>query len=222
MPRCGMGLRDDLIELWPLFGLEVRTPRLSLHVPDDGELAVLARLSDDIHPPDRMPFTVPWSIEPPDVRHPAFLQHHWGRRAAWTPEAWGIDFAVIAEGELVGCQHIGANGFAEERTVITGSWLHRPRQGQGLGREMRAAILHLAFAGLGAERATSSAYVDNLASQRVSEAVGYTRTGEADEEGHGMTRRRIDYGLERSAWEEHCRSDITIAGLDRCRALFGA
>lgn len=214
--------RDELTELWPLLGLEVRTPRLTLRVPTDRDLVVLARLSDDIHPPDTMPFQVPWSIEPPEVRHPAFLQYHWGRRAAWTPEAWGIDLAVVADGAVVGCQAIGGDRFAEQRTVATGSWLHRPRQGRGLGREMRAAVLHLAFAGLRAERATSSAYVDNPASQRVSESVGYARTAETEEEGpDGTVRHRIDYVIDRAAWEQHRRADIEIAGLDRCRSLFG-
>lgn len=218
-----MGARDDIAGLWPLFGLEVRTPRLTLRIPDDGDLAVLARLSDDIHPPDQMPFEIPWSIEPPEVRHPAFLQYHWGRRAAWTPEAWDIDLAVVADGEIVGCQGIRANLFAEQRTVVTGSWLHRPRQRQGIGREMRAAVLHLAFAGLGAAEARSTAYVDNPASQRVSEALAYTRTGEVDEEGtDGTTRRRIDYALDRATWEQHRRTDIAIVGLDRTRSRFGA
>ena len=37
------------------------------------------------------------------------------------------------------------------RTVGTGSWLGRPYQGRGIGKEMRGAVLALAFDGLGAE-----------------------------------------------------------------------
>jgi len=37
-------------------------------------------------------------------------------------------------------------------------------QGQGIGREMREAILHLAFAGLGAQEALSGAFEDNVSS----------------------------------------------------------
>jgi RimJ/RimL family protein N-acetyltransferase len=42
---------------------------------------------------------------------------------------------------------------------------------------MRAAVLHLAFAGLGAEYATSEAFTDNAASLGVSRKLGYVLDG---------------------------------------------
>jgi RimJ/RimL family protein N-acetyltransferase len=42
---------------------------------------------------------------------------------------------------------------------------------------MRAAALHLAFAGLGAREATSEAFADNRASNRVSQTLGYEPNG---------------------------------------------
>ena len=42
---------------------------------------------------------------------------------------------------------------------------------------MRAAVLHLAFAGLGALEAQTSAWIDNTASQRVSLRLGYVHEG---------------------------------------------
>ena len=47
------------------------------------------------------------------------------------------------------------------RSVATGSWLGLRHQGHGIGKEMRAAVLHFAFAGLGAIEALSGAWDDN-------------------------------------------------------------
>ena len=63
------------------------------------------------------------------------------------------------------------------REVSTGSWLGQRYQGQGLGTEMRAAVLHLAFTGLGAEFATSNTFTDNAASLGVSRKLGYLPDG---------------------------------------------
>jgi RimJ/RimL family protein N-acetyltransferase len=83
------------------------------------------------------------------------------------------------DGEVVGVQDINAEHFATLRSVHTGSWLGLAHQGQGLGKEMRQAILHLAFAGLGALEAHSGAFFDNEASLATSRSVGYQPNGEA-------------------------------------------
>jgi RimJ/RimL family protein N-acetyltransferase len=44
---------------------------------------------------------------------------------------------------------VSGRDFAVLREVHTGSWLGQRYQGQGLGTEMRSAVLHLGFAGLG-------------------------------------------------------------------------
>ena len=59
----------------------------------------------------------------------------------------------------------------------TGSWLGRSFQGRGIGTEMRAAVLELAFRGLGAATAESGALEGNAASARVSEKLGYRHDG---------------------------------------------
>ncbi|MFF4948626.1 GNAT family N-acetyltransferase [Streptomyces chattanoogensis] len=58
-----------------------------------------------------------------------------------------------------------------------GFWLGQRFQSRGLGAQMRAAALHLAFVCLGAERVTSTAFAENAASRRVSEKFGYTPNG---------------------------------------------
>ncbi len=86
---------------------------------------------------------------------------------------------------------------------------------------MRAAALHLAFAGLGAVEAHSGAFHDNDASLATSRSLGYV------ENGHELALRRdqpdrvITMRLDRVIWSAHSRDDIEIEGLDRCLEMFG-
>jgi hypothetical protein len=49
-------------DLAPLFALRLRTPRVELRLPTEDELAQLARVAEQgIHPPEEMPFLVPWT-----------------------------------------------------------------------------------------------------------------------------------------------------------------
>jgi len=119
-------------------------------------------------------------------------------------------------------QGVHANDFAIVRSVDTGSWLARPFQGRGIGTEMRAAVLHLAFAGLGAVEATSGAFDDNPASLAVSRKLGYEKVGERRVARRGEPARLIGVRLTRDRWEASRRGDITVDGLDPCLALLGA
>ena len=50
---------------WPLFDLEVSTPRLTMRYIDDELATELASLAaSGIHDPDWMPFAMPWSNIP--------------------------------------------------------------------------------------------------------------------------------------------------------------
>ena len=60
-----MGARTTLTDAWPLFGLRLRTDRLVLRLPGDGDLVrLLALANDGIHEPGTMPFGVAWSTLP--------------------------------------------------------------------------------------------------------------------------------------------------------------
>ncbi|HMC40646.1 MAG TPA: GNAT family N-acetyltransferase, partial [Acidimicrobiales bacterium] len=167
-----MGRRIE--ELWPLSGLRVRTGPLELRPPSDDDVAELAELTrEPIHDPATMPFFRSWTDEPEERRVRSVLQWNWRARAEWSQEEWHLVLAVAHEGTLVGCQGIQSKQFAATKEVETGSWLGRRHQGQGIGTAMRRAVLHLAFAGLGAETARSGAFFDNPASQKVSERLGY-------------------------------------------------
>ncbi|MDT0270882.1 GNAT family protein [Streptomyces sp. DSM 44915] len=212
-----------LIDHWPLAGLRLRTPRLELRLPDDEELAGLADLAAaGVHPPAEMPFSVPWTDRPPPAQQLATIQHHWLARANLTPERWSLDLAAFVAGRPVGTQSLAATDFAVLRETATGSWLGRAHQGHGLGTEMRAAVLELAFAGLGAEQSVSGAMLDNTASLRVSTRLGYQDDGltRLVVRGRPVTQRRLR--LTRERWLAHRSVPVEISGLAPCRPLLGA
>jgi RimJ/RimL family protein N-acetyltransferase len=87
------------------------------------------------------------------------------------------------------------------------------------------AVLHLAFAGLGAERAISGAWHDNGPSIGVSRALGYVDNGEDVKLRRDQPDRQVRFLLTRDGWEETARAasypDIVIEQLEPCRDLFG-
>jgi RimJ/RimL family protein N-acetyltransferase len=127
---------------------------------------------------------------------------------------------VFVDVQVVGVQGMMADHFGALRSVETGSWLGQAFQGQGLGREMRQAVLHLAFEGLGAEEAHSGAFHDNAASLATSRSVGYVGNGEARALRRGTADRIRKVRMDRAAWEERRRDDIEIVGLDGCLDMF--
>ncbi|MFB7910798.1 GNAT family N-acetyltransferase [Kitasatospora sp. NPDC056076] len=211
-----------LIDHWPLLGLRLDTPRLELRLPTDRELAQLADLAaEGVHQPDRMPFLVPWTDLPPAERARSVVQHHWLCRGNWSPGDWALNLAVFENGRVVGLQTIAARDFAVLREVTTASWLGVRHQRQGIGTEMRAAVLHLAFAGLDALEATSGAFEHNASSFAVSRKHGYELDG-VDRHvvrGGPVTNRRLR--LTRDRWEAHAEVPVSVSGLAPCRSMFG-
>ena len=205
---------------WPLFGLVLRTPRLELHPVRDADLPGLARAAAaGIHEPGRSPFPAPWAEAPADELPAQLARYHWSLRAATTHDSWRVAFAILEDGVVIGCQDLLADRFRATRSVSSGSWLTRSAQGRGLGREMRAAVLMLAFDHLGAEVAESSALAWNDASIRVSSALGYepngtSRTVGADGAGVEETRFRVTPGtFVRPAWT------LEVGGLENARRV---
>ena len=207
---------------WPLFDLRVRTPRLEIRLPtDEDHLRLIDVIDRGIHDPATTPFLNPFTDTPAPQRHRDSLQWWWSRRASWSPADWCFNGAVSVDGVLVGVQDLMAEDFRALRTVKTGSWLGREYQGQGLGKEMRAAILHLAFAGLGAVEAYSGAFHDNEASLATSRSLGYVENGHELTLRRGQPDRVVKMTLDRATWMARRRDDIEIEGLDRCLEMFG-
>ncbi|MCU1394643.1 MAG: putative succinyl-CoA transferase [Ilumatobacteraceae bacterium] len=212
------------VDHWPLFGLQVRTPRLELRYPTDDEVAEIAArsVSDGVHDPASMPFSFEWTDVPSPTQERNSMQFHWSLRAGWRPTGWNCNLAVIADGRIVGTQSAEAADFAALRTVTTGSFLFQPFQGKGLGTEMRAAILHLAFAGLGAETARTGAWSDNQPSLGVTRRLGYEHVGTERMLSRGEPRDMERYVLSREMWHRRRRDDIAIEGLAPCLEMFDA
>jgi RimJ/RimL family protein N-acetyltransferase len=201
-----------------LWDIRVRTPRLELRLPTEDELVELFHVAEGgIHPPEEMPFFVPWTD---DLRLDAFLEFHHGSWDAWRPEKWLLNFFTFLDGKPIGSQGLGAEEFAERREVETGSWLGAPYQGKGLGTEQRAAVLELAFVHLGARVAVSGSFVHNISSQRVSEKLGYRVTGTRTVAPRGEPVEHFDYRFERDEWA--CPIAVEVEGVEAALTLFGA
>jgi RimJ/RimL family protein N-acetyltransferase len=206
---------------WPLFDLRLRTPRLELRLPTDDDLLALVRVArEGVLEEGRVFFAVPWHAIPSPAFERQFLLHWWSTRGGWKPDNWVLGLAVIADGQPVGIQDVHARDFAVRRQVASGSWLGRAYQSRGYGTEMRAAILALAFDGLGAESAESGYFPGNAASARVSAKLGYVENG--DEIWNVGGRRLVEQRLKvtREAWKRDL-VPVTIEGLEACLPLFG-
>ena len=107
-----------------------------------------------------MPFEVPWTDT---LNEPDFLAYHREHR----------ELVAFLDGRPIGVQGLRV----DLPEVETGSWLGAAYQGRGLGTEMRAAVLTLAFDHLGAEVARSGALADNAQSLGVSRKLGYRIVG---------------------------------------------
>jgi RimJ/RimL family protein N-acetyltransferase len=208
---------------WPLFGLRITTPHVVLRYPDDRDCSTLADIAaEGIHDPEFMPFSIPWTdVEPPMLQRQT-MQYYWGTRARWTADRWELPMAVVLSGAVVGLQALESEQFKTRRDALTGSWLGASYQGKGIGTEMRQAILHLAFAGLGAEYAESGAFTDNSASLAVTRKLGYEESGRRLVVRRGEPAWLVDFRLSRERWERTRRDDIVISGLEPCLELFGA
>lgn len=206
-------------DIAPLYGLRLRTPRLELRLGSPEEIEELGRLAArGIHPPEEMPFAVAWSDRLGESGFlDFFVAHHRDALGAWDPGDWMLHLLVRTDGQLAGSQSVGVDDREPGRVVATGSWLGTAFQGRGIGTEMRAAVLELAFGGLGADAATSAWLEGNDSSRRVSEKLGYRETHLSSKSPRGTPVVSHEVRLERAGWR--CPVAVEIEGLDGCRRL---
>ena len=207
---------------WPLFDLEVRTPRITRCYIDD-ELAVeLASLaSSGIHDPAFMPFGHPWTdVEPPQLQRNT-LQYYWRTRATLAGDEWDLAFAVVVDGTVAGSSSLMAGDFPLTKTFRTGSWLGERFQRRGLGKELRAATLHLGFEGFGAEVAETEAFEDNAASLGVTRSLGYSPNGVRRHRRRDAVGTLLGFRMTVEHWRTIRRDDIELVGVDAVLALLG-
>lgn len=208
---------------YPPLNVEVRTPRLVLRGATDERLAQLIPMVRagvaDSEPP---PFNDPMSLyDDSPGREWRWLRGIWAGRGRVDPDFWRLYFVVIVDGEAVGMQDLIGIEFAKFGVVSTFSWLGADRRGRGIGAEMRAAVLHLAFAGLAAREATSHAFIDNHASNRVSVRLGYRPNGTTWATRRGRAALMQRWRLTRDGWDRIRRDDIELSGVAECRPVLG-
>lgn len=215
--------RDRLAVHFPVFALEVRTPRVTLRFPDDDDLVDLAELgARGVHDPDTMPFTVPWTRVAPPFQQRNTLQYFWTQRGTLQAEAWNVPLVAVVDGRVVGSQGVfTTKDWKVTKTVETGSWLGREHHGKGMGKEMRIAILHLAFDGFGAEEAFTSAFADNPSSLGVTKALGYRANGTDRVARDGRVVGLCRYVIDRDGFAALRRDDIEVHGAAPVVELFG-
>ena len=205
---------------YPLLDVRVTTPTLELRGATDNLLDELADVVRDgkAHA-DPAPYDDPISFyEPdPDVRVAQWLRAIWRGRGKVEPDAWRLYFVVVVDGRPVGMQDLIGVNFSTFGTVTSFSWLVDDQRGRGLGHEMRAAILHLAFDGLGAKEAGSDAFVDNHGSNAISRDLGYEANGSdwATRQGEPALLNR--WRLTRDNWEQRRRDNIRLHNIEACR-----
>lgn len=208
-----------LTEHWPLRHLRLTTERLVLRLPAEDELAALASLAAaGVHEPSERPFLTPWTDLEPAARAQYVMQQHWSRLGSWSLDDWALELGVFHDDRPLGLVTLRAREFAVLREVTTSSWLGLAHHGQGYGTEARTALLHLAFAGLGAEAALSEVFQDNAGSQAVSRKLGYRPDGISRDVLHGEVAVSDRLRLNRADWQPH---PVQVDGLEQCRSFFG-
>ena len=206
---------------WPLFDLRLTTPDLTLRPMTEADLVTVAEiLPDDV---DLDPAATTYELA--DARRNRAVitsQSYWKAFGTWSPQAWRLNFLVHAGTELIGAQELEGNDFLTLRTVDTASFLVPDARGRGWGKQMRAAVLALAFDAMDAEAAITSAYQDNVASLGVSRSLGYRSNGEsflARGEGVDVL---VHLRMTRAEWlASPLGQDVRVSEFDPCRPFFG-
>jgi len=223
LPGADPGRVRGVAHSYPLLNLQVRTPHVVLAGATDDLLERLIPLvRAGVVGSGPLPFDDPMSLyEDSPEREWRWLRGIWAGRAHVDQSWWRLYFVVMVEGEPAGMQDLLGMQFAALGSIGTFSWLGPGYRGRGIGTEMRAAALHLAFAGLAAREATSEAFADNSASNRVSQALGYEPNGTTWATRRSEPALITRWKLTRDRWETLRRDDIEITGVRDCLPVLG-
>ena len=184
---------------WPLFDLRIDTPDLTLRPMTEADLPVLADLlPDDV---ELDPAATRYAkVDERLARGIVVHQGYWKAHGTWRPEAWRVSFVVRAADRILGAQELEGNDFPTLRTVDSASFLISSARGRGYGKQMRRAVLALAFGPMDAQAAITSAWHDNHASLGVSRALGYQPNGESLHARGGSADVMMHMRLPRAGW----------------------
>jgi RimJ/RimL family protein N-acetyltransferase len=207
---------------WPLTALRITTPDLVLRPMREHDIPGLAaQLPDDVELDPSLP-TFP-GLDRHAGRAVALHQFYGRELGSWAVENWTLLLVAEHDGEVIGTQDLEGRAFPRRRTVETASYLVAQR-GRGFGRQMRIAVLALAFDHLGARVAETEAWHDNGPSLGVSLSVGYEPNGETlhVREGTDGADRMVRMRLTRERWQASgLGRAVRVEGLETCLPLFG-
>ncbi|GAA2476996.1 GNAT family N-acetyltransferase [Terrabacter carboxydivorans] len=207
---------------WPLHGIRLRTADLDLRVMTEADLPELWELlPDDV---EMNPHATTYAgLDVPANRRAVLAQGYWRALGLWSPDDWALPFVVRRDGEVVGAQWLEGPDWRADHAVDSSSWLVPAARGRGLGKQMRAAVLALAFGPLRAEVAVSSAVLGNAGSLGVSRSLGYLDTHRSVLEHSGETLQHVR--LTRAAWARAGGADLAggtvVDGVAPALPLFG-
>ena len=152
----------------PVFGAEIRTDRLILRPPETADARRIGALSRD-RDVARMVSLMPYPQ--PDICAEGFILIMLARARLGNDHVYAIDLPGEGTIGVCGAHGGGAAGFE------IGYWLGRPYWGNGFATEATRAVTAMAR-GLGRGPVTAGHFVDNPASGRVLEKVGFVYTGQ--------------------------------------------
>jgi RimJ/RimL family protein N-acetyltransferase len=214
---------------WPVLDIRLHVGDLVLHPLTEADLATLTRaLPPDVELNPASPRYAGTSAD--SARGTIVHQDYWRAMGTWTVDAWRLNFGVWRGDALLGTQELEGNDFATLRTVDTASFLVPAARGAGIGKQMRRAVLSLAFGPLAAEYAITSAWHDNAASLGVSRSLGYVDNGVERHRREARAEGRDDWVVDDMVHLRLSRGSWLASGLDKgvavdcpdsCLAYFG-
>ena len=166
--------------------MQITTPRLVLRRARPDDLAGMHAVLSD-------PRATRWWSTPP---HPDLqTTSHWLNGMIASPPELSEDFVVERGGQV-----IGKAGFY--RLPDIGYILHPDHWGQGLASEAVGAVIAHVFHARGIDLMTADVDPENVASIRLLEGQGFSRTGFAEKtwEVGGEWKDSCYYGLSRASW----------------------
>lgn len=133
-------------------------------------------------------------------------------------DVWMLKFAVHLQGDPIGVMDLRQDKECPSE-VGTGSWLLKNMHGKGYGSQARAAVLKLAFEGMGATAAHTAAYSYNSASLGVTRKLGYVQVGSEARTVRGKEEQSYLFLLTKEQWERNpvaqsLNPHISWTGLD--------
>jgi RimJ/RimL family protein N-acetyltransferase len=144
----------------------------------------------------RMLAQVPWPPTRESVE--AFAARQDGERDS-------DDFAVLASGTVIGCGGVKrpGSGNPPRKMPRLGYWIGKPHWNRGFGRRAVAALVAHGFRKFPQERIGAGVFLDNPASLRVLEKLGFEPAGryETSSLSRGVPVETIDMQLSRTRWE---------------------